>query len=533
MTYSKTFLGDLPELTYEIIKYFKNDFSTLHSCILVNRLWCRLAIPLLWENPFSISTENYNFIEIYLHNLNDDLKSKLNEYRANDNLLPSNTLFYYPSFIKYLNTLKIITSVGKWVEDTIRTLKPENRYYLQNLDTISASNFKRLIYMSLLKMFIENETNLHTFDIEVYAFLNCKFYYNDIFELILRNPKFIHNVRNLKLYIGSSSGFSIHNNSSEYTLIKYHISQMINLHHNLKKIVLSYNSFPLYQSFLLSKDYNCSNTLNTIMLYQVNFKSIINLDKVFEQLNVLESVHIVYCSYLNTSFIQQIINITKPFKLKSLFINWRSQIDGSLQLLLQKSGDYLENFGYRLFESSVKHQSFELIIKYCKNIKFLDLSGIIDSQISHLMFNLIENIKQNLNFLSISAYRISNISIESSSIILQNLGQILPSKLEYLNLILHIKISDYEIFLKNSQNTFIKKLLINNRMLEYSDDIAPYTKKYIMKEKRIKYLAIRDIKNKELFYLEDEVNEFKLYNIKVQRYIDLFIGNYGFIRKLD
>ncbi|GET62461.1 hypothetical protein GLOIN_2v1767498 [Rhizophagus irregularis DAOM 181602=DAOM 197198] len=32
MSYSKIF-SDLPELTYEVIKYFKNDFSTLHSYV--------------------------------------------------------------------------------------------------------------------------------------------------------------------------------------------------------------------------------------------------------------------------------------------------------------------------------------------------------------------------------------------------------------------------------------------------------------------------------------------------------------------
>jgi hypothetical protein len=56
MSCSKIFSGDLPELTYEVIKYFRNDFSTLYSCVSVNRLWCRLAIPLLWENPFTIPT---------------------------------------------------------------------------------------------------------------------------------------------------------------------------------------------------------------------------------------------------------------------------------------------------------------------------------------------------------------------------------------------------------------------------------------------------------------------------------------------
>ena len=98
MACSKLFSGYFPELIDEIIQYFRNDISTLHSCILVNRLWCRLAIPLLWENPFSIPTKNYNFIGIYLHNLNDDLKTQLNEYKIDDKLFPSNTLFNYPIF---------------------------------------------------------------------------------------------------------------------------------------------------------------------------------------------------------------------------------------------------------------------------------------------------------------------------------------------------------------------------------------------------------------------------------------------------
>src|SRR5256884_3680164 len=106
MSCSKIFSGDLPELTNEIIQYFR-DPSTLHSCILVNRLWCRLAIPLLWEDPFSFPTKNRQFIKIYLCNLNEDDKTKLNEYGINYKLLPSNTLFNYPSFIKYLDIWKI------------------------------------------------------------------------------------------------------------------------------------------------------------------------------------------------------------------------------------------------------------------------------------------------------------------------------------------------------------------------------------------------------------------------------------------
>ncbi|PKC74587.1 hypothetical protein RhiirA1_449805 [Rhizophagus irregularis] len=96
---------------------------------------------------------------------------------------------------------------------------------------------------------------------------------------------------------------------------------------------------------------------------------------------------------------------------------------------------------------------------------------------------------------------------ELVSIMLQNLGQLLSLKLEYLNLIFDIKYkNDFEIFLKNSQNTFIKKLLINN-----SETFINYS-------------------NIDLFSLKDEVKEFELYNIKIQKYRDLVIDS---IEKLE
>ncbi|GBC34041.2 hypothetical protein GLOIN_2v1777503 [Rhizophagus irregularis DAOM 181602=DAOM 197198] len=449
MSCSKIFFGELPELIYEVLKYFKSDFSTLYSCILVNRLWCRLAIPLLWENPFSYPTKNFNFIEIYLHNLNGDLKTKLNEYLIKEHIFRSNTLFNYPSFIKYLNTWRIISSIKEWSSNA---LKPEHR----NLDP----NFGRLIQMSLFKMFIDNEVNLHTLDIDIHLKWNS--YYDDILELMSQNPNFIHNVRNLNLYV-----------------------------HN-----------------------NYSNTLNTIILCHVNFEGIINLDKIFEQLNVLESVHIIYCNFLNASIIQQIISLTKPFKLKSLFISERFKIDELLLLLLQNSGSYLENFGCTFcfnYGFSLKQQIFESIIKYCKKIKFLEF----EDQITYPLFDLIENMKQNLSYLSINAFNYSQVSsnnIVCDSFILRNLGQILPFKLEYLKLSLHIETCDFEVFLKNTQDTFIKKLVINNID---GQDILSYIKVYIMKKKRVKYLAIMNPfkstenynSNKELFSMKDEESD--------------------------
>jgi len=186
MSCSKIFSGDLPELIYEIIAYFQNDYSTLHSCILVNKLWCRLAIPLLWENPFSIRAGNYNFIEVYLYNLNDYLKTKINNYQIINNLLPSNTLFNYPSFIKYLNICNFTLSIERWLEANDKTLNS------------AVYEFKKFINISLIKLFIENEVNLHTLELEASnAYYTNTYYINNILEIILQNPNFISN--NIKI----------------------------------------------------------------------------------------------------------------------------------------------------------------------------------------------------------------------------------------------------------------------------------------------------------------------------------------------
>ncbi|RIA86339.1 hypothetical protein C1645_829441 [Glomus cerebriforme] len=274
MICSKIFSEELPELINEIIKYFQNDFSTLHSCILVNRLWCHLAIPLLWADSFLMKLpKNYHFIEIYLHNLND-IKTKLGEYGINNNTIPSTILFNYP--------------------------------------------------------------------------------------------------------------------------------------------------------------------------------------------------------------------------------------------------------------------------KYCKKIKFFYLLGFNNQDI-YPIFDLIKNIKQNLNYLTIDFCKLYdfhnqlNYDINLSSIILLNLGKILPIKLEYLNLTLMFNINNFEIFLKDTQDIFINKLLIRNKISKNSKDILPYIKKSFMKEKRINYLAFEEVsseKNKSLVFSEDEILEFELYNIKVLDYYELSIDCFFYIKEM-
>ncbi|CAB5126232.1 unnamed protein product [Rhizophagus irregularis] len=512
MACSKFFSGDLPELLNEVIQYFHYDYKTLHSCILVNRLWCRLAIPLLWEDPFSIKLpKNHHFIEIYLHNLSDDDKTRLNEYVIQNNLFPNtNTFFNYPKFIQRLNTHNVYYSIRKWAS----TIEEEHSSYSPS----QIPNFTKLIFKSLFLIFIKNEVNLHSFKVMVdYEEFE---YFDAAVELILQNPNFVHNIKNLTLEFDEITdnvrkflGFLSSNCNSissfyfifsfkyhEYPKIEENLSQMIKFQENLKKILFHHSIPPLY--LLLSlKNSNCSNTLNTIIFH--------------------------------SKFIQQINNITKPFKLKSLFLSQMDEL--LLESLIKKSGNYLENFGINNCEIRQLIQSLKL---YCNNIKLLYFSIGPNNQNINLILDLIKNMRQKLNYLMIDSFGFTNINknIEISSIILKNLGQILPFKLEYLNLCLTINESDLEIFLKNSQNTFIKKLLIKvkHEKNDGSQDILPYIKEYIMKKKRVKYLAILEsfqFRGEDLFTLKDKAKEFQLHDIQVLNYHDLVINVYDFINK--
>ncbi|GES91912.1 hypothetical protein GLOIN_2v1776887 [Rhizophagus clarus] len=501
MACSKIF-SELPELSSEIIKYFQGDFSTIHSCILVDRL----------------------------------------------------------CFIKDLRIYQIGNSIEKWVAAIEKIKRP-----IQLTDKAQNLNFINFIFKSLIKLFIENEAILHTFSITSYL----DDYFDISSELILQNSNFIYNIKHLDIHLIDSYGTKtndinpllkfLSSNCNSISSINFPradkrkadtaikcLSQLINSQKDLKKICFTYY-FP--HSILLNS--NGLNNLNTITFSYVCFENINGLTEVFEQLNALESIHIFNCFSLDSNFVQQ---MTKPFKLKTLFVG---EMFESIELLLQKSGDYLENFGFQSFkinEDDINDRSeynllelesqllesesilLELITKYCTKIKFFELLEFNNQNI-YSAFNLIENIKQSLNYLSIDLYyNFGMCDDELGSIVLRNLGQILPFKLEYLNLSLSIDLSDltdFEIFLKNSQNTFIKKLLFYNiiggtREKVGQDVMINYIKEYIMKEERVKYLAFQNLfthdhNQEELFYLEDEVKEFKLHNITVQKYNDLYI----------
>ncbi|EXX68190.1 hypothetical protein RirG_107290 [Rhizophagus irregularis DAOM 197198w] len=344
--------------------------------------------------------------------------------------------------------------------------------------------------------------------------------------------------------------------------IENQLSKIINSQKNLKKIVFAHSKY-IYGAYILDTSiplYNIiggsNNTkpLKIIIFHKIDFRNILRIKEAFEQLSVLESIHILDCLIFNSNFIQQIIDLNKPFKLRSLFVRneyvFRSEDEDknlqieSIQLLFQKFGDYLENIGFEsIVNCELKYRVLEIINNYCKRIKFFDIytSSI---QKAHIVLDSVKIFGQNLNYLSISAFILYSKDDESMIELFLRLAHVLPCKLEYLNLSCSTEItkSVWEVFLKNLKNIFIKKFLFKISILV--DDILPYVKEYIIKENIAEYLAIRgyiEIQvsennvhrcRKDLFNMTGELKEFESYNIKVKEYNDLYIKAHEFIDEM-
>src|SRR5438046_1302425 len=47
------------DVLYLILQELQDDKITLHSCLLVNKTWCEMVIPILWKNPWkNLKREN-------------------------------------------------------------------------------------------------------------------------------------------------------------------------------------------------------------------------------------------------------------------------------------------------------------------------------------------------------------------------------------------------------------------------------------------------------------------------------------------
>src|SRR3954451_11853935 len=83
----------------EIFRHFKHDPRTLHSCALANKMFCELAIPSLWHNPFAFTQKIDNKVIIIRTYLCLTDMNIYNKIQLNIHQLPK-PFFEYHKFLR-------------------------------------------------------------------------------------------------------------------------------------------------------------------------------------------------------------------------------------------------------------------------------------------------------------------------------------------------------------------------------------------------------------------------------------------------
>ncbi|CAG8481627.1 2395_t:CDS:1 [Funneliformis mosseae] len=112
------------KLTYdcleEICKHLKNDKASLFSCILLNRSWCKMAIPVLWSRPFEnpMYGNNLNIFWIYISCLSMNEKQRLESKGIRLSKPSQRPLFDYPKYLRGFDCLNFQIAINQWVGKT-------------------------------------------------------------------------------------------------------------------------------------------------------------------------------------------------------------------------------------------------------------------------------------------------------------------------------------------------------------------------------------------------------------------------------
>jgi hypothetical protein len=134
----------------EIFEFLRNDKITLHSCLLVNRLWCTISVGILWNDIWDFRhCVPSRIINTLIDGLPDESKELLHK---NGVVMSSPTskapLINYASFCKVLS----INEIDIIIRDFLKCQ--------QSVTSIDLNNRKDLVTQEILKMFMKQIPSL-------------------------------------------------------------------------------------------------------------------------------------------------------------------------------------------------------------------------------------------------------------------------------------------------------------------------------------------------------------------------------------
>ncbi|CAG8805773.1 15265_t:CDS:1, partial [Racocetra persica] len=156
-----------PEILEEIFQYLNCDKASLHSCILVNRGWCKVAVPILWKQPFLLLENNGHdkLIDIYASFLTDEAHAVLQSQGINWSPSPfpkhdQEKTFIYPSFLRHFKYDNLCLCLDSWYKKHILNIqddkldKTKKTWALYSISAFNDYTWFIPLYIEIFKVFL-------------------------------------------------------------------------------------------------------------------------------------------------------------------------------------------------------------------------------------------------------------------------------------------------------------------------------------------------------------------------------------------
>ncbi|CAB5205854.1 unnamed protein product [Rhizophagus irregularis] len=197
----------IPDIFALIIKALEDDYNTLFNCLLMNKLWCDLTIPILWRNCINRNLKsgpyekNISLVKILLTFLSEESKNILIKNEINLSFIQTQKpLFNYISYCKTIVTFDVTEVIKDYFDP------PLSRFQAKILEEV----FYDMIFNKCFKLYRLNISHKLCYKkYDILNFIRLKGNLSNIVELICVqhiDERFFHilaeicvNIRKLEL----------------------------------------------------------------------------------------------------------------------------------------------------------------------------------------------------------------------------------------------------------------------------------------------------------------------------------------------
>jgi hypothetical protein len=342
-----------------ILEELQDDSNSLYSCLLVNRTWCEMTVPILWKNPSKQCRLTKNACEILynviLLHLSEELKHNLRSQKIK--LSMTKPLFNYISFWRYLDL-----------------------YFLEYIMNINFKiSHKSNIGNEILKLFVNSDMKFTSLSISnltisplyyisgaehCFSTLECFYCDYNINSDILEKVAIINTSIKKLSFNMTNKAKNIYNTGIERL---FGIERLIKSQKNLKEVNFILNNFFYmeYKSYHKTLEESLIKCADTVQYLRIDWRPI---SKFLSYLVNLVSLEINVSGVVNWSLFEK---VSLPL-LK--FLRTRYVPSKVLASLIENTKGYLIEINI-LYHYIVDYgRLIQAIYQYCPNLSYLRLS---------------------------------------------------------------------------------------------------------------------------------------------------------------